>query len=113
MKMSFFTSNKSNSLQPISVIPRTGCSFGVSHGRNSRQDFCDCLGVKRSDDAAAAGEDAFRSDAGSRPPERTKERLAYVLGRMQEDGVITAEDKDQALATPPKLVAFDRRRRDS
>ena len=48
-----------------------------------------------------------------RHPERAKERLAYVLGRMQEDGVITAEDKDQALATPPKLVAFERRRRDS
>ena len=32
-----------------------------------------------------------------RHPERAKERLAYVLGRMQEDGVITAEDKDHAL----------------
>src|SRR6516164_5123984 len=48
-----------------------------------------------------------------RHPQRAKERLAYVLGRMQEDGVISAEDKDQALATPPKLVAFERRRRDT
>ena len=48
-----------------------------------------------------------------RHPERAKERLAYVLGRMQEDGVISAEDKDRALAAPPKLVAFEQRRRDS
>ena len=48
-----------------------------------------------------------------RHPERAKERLAYVLGRMQEDGVISAEDKDHALAAPPKLVAFEQRRRDS
>jgi membrane carboxypeptidase/penicillin-binding protein len=48
-----------------------------------------------------------------RHPERAKERLAYVLGRMQEDGVISAEDKDRALAAPPKLVAFEQKRRDS
>jgi len=48
-----------------------------------------------------------------RHPERAKERLAYVLGRMQEDGVISAEDKDHALTAPPKLVAFEQRRRDS
>jgi penicillin-binding protein 1A len=48
-----------------------------------------------------------------RHPERAKERRAYVLGRMQEDGVITAEDKDRALAAPPKLVAFGQKRRDS
>ena len=41
-----------------------------------------------------------------RHPDRAKERLAYVLGRMQDDGVITAAQKDQALATPPKLIAF-------
>ena len=29
-----------------------------------------------------------------RHPDRAKERLVYVLGRMQEDGVITAEQKD-------------------
>ena len=48
-----------------------------------------------------------------RHPDRAKERLAYVLGRMQEDGVISAEDKDRALAAPPKLLAFEQRRRDS
>ena len=48
-----------------------------------------------------------------RHPDRAKERLAYVIGRMQEDGVISAEQKDQALAKPPKLVAFERLRRDT
>jgi penicillin-binding protein 1A len=48
-----------------------------------------------------------------RHPDRAKERLAYVLGRMQEDGVITAEQKEAALAVPPKLVSFERPRRDS
>ena len=48
-----------------------------------------------------------------RHPDRAKERLAYVLGRMKEDGVISAEDKDRALAAPPKLLAFEQRRRDS
>jgi len=48
-----------------------------------------------------------------RHPDRAKERLAYVLGRMHEDGVISAQDKDRALAVPPRLVAFEPRRRDS
>ncbi len=48
-----------------------------------------------------------------RHPERAKDRLAYVLGRMQEDGVISAEQKEQALAAPPKLIALDRPHRDS
>src|SRR5579863_4451984 len=48
-----------------------------------------------------------------RHPERAKERLTYVLGRMQEDGVITAAQKEAALAAPPKLVAFERPHRDS
>jgi membrane carboxypeptidase/penicillin-binding protein len=48
-----------------------------------------------------------------RHPDRAKERLAYVLGRMQEDGVISAPQKEQALAAVPKLVAFDRPHRDS
>ena len=47
-----------------------------------------------------------------RHPDRAKERLAYVLGRMKEDGVVSAEDKDLALATPPNLVAFEQKRRD-
>jgi penicillin-binding protein 1A len=48
-----------------------------------------------------------------RHPDRAKERLAYVLGRMQDDGVITATQKDQALAAPPKLVAFTLPHRDT
>ena len=48
-----------------------------------------------------------------RHPDRAKERLGYVLGRMQEDGVISAAQKDSASAELPKLVAFDRPRRDS
>ncbi|HYA05299.1 MAG TPA: transglycosylase domain-containing protein, partial [Xanthobacteraceae bacterium] len=48
-----------------------------------------------------------------RHPGRAKERLTYVLDRMQEDGVITAAQKDQALASPPLLVAFQRPHRDS
>jgi membrane carboxypeptidase/penicillin-binding protein len=48
-----------------------------------------------------------------RHPDRAKERLAYVLGRMQEDGVVTAGERDQALAAPPRLVAYEQRRRDS
>jgi penicillin-binding protein 1A len=56
------------------------------------------------------GPSYFNAD---RHPDRANERLAYVLGRMQEDGVITAEQKDQALANPSKLVAFARPHRDS
>ena len=48
-----------------------------------------------------------------RHPERAKERLAYVLGRMQDDGAISTEQKDRALAAPPKLVSFEMPRRDS
>ena len=48
-----------------------------------------------------------------RHPDRAKERLAYVLNRMQEDRVITPAQKDQALAAPPKLVAFTLPHRDS
>jgi len=48
-----------------------------------------------------------------RNPARARERLAYVLGRMKDDGYITADQKDTALTTLPKLVAFDRPHRDS
>ena len=48
-----------------------------------------------------------------RHPDRAKDRLTYVLERMQEDGVITAAQKNQALASPPKLVAFTHPHRDS
>ena len=48
-----------------------------------------------------------------RHPDRAKERLVYVLDRMQQDGIISAAQKDQALAAPPKLVAFKHPHRDS
>ena len=48
-----------------------------------------------------------------RHPDRSKERLGYVLDRMREDGVISTEQKDQALGTPPKLVAYRPPRRDT
>ncbi|MGC1778183.1 MAG: transglycosylase domain-containing protein [Xanthobacteraceae bacterium] len=48
-----------------------------------------------------------------RHPDRARDRLAYVLERMQEDGVITAEQKNKALASPPKLIAFTLPHRDS
>jgi len=48
-----------------------------------------------------------------RHPDRAKERLDYVLGRMEEDGVITTEQKEVALAAFPKLIAFHRPHRDS
>ena len=48
-----------------------------------------------------------------RRPERARERLGYVLGRMQEDGVISPEQRAEALAAPPKIVALDRQRRDT
>ena len=49
-----------------------------------------------------------------RHPERAKERLAYVLGRMQEDGVITAEQAKRSEAEPLQLVTAEApARRDS
>jgi membrane carboxypeptidase/penicillin-binding protein len=48
-----------------------------------------------------------------RHPDRAKERLDYVLGRMEEDGVITTEQKEVALAAFPELIAFHRPHRDS
>jgi penicillin-binding protein 1A len=48
-----------------------------------------------------------------RYPDRAKDRLTYVLDRMQEDGAITAAQKDQALASPPKPIAFTHPHRDS
>jgi penicillin-binding protein 1A len=48
-----------------------------------------------------------------RHPDRAKERFTYVLGRMQEDGVIDAQQKVSALANAPKVIAFARPHRDS
>src|ERR1700722_20402409 len=46
-----------------------------------------------------------------RYPDRMRERRAYVLGRMQEDGVITAEQAAAALATTPVIVPFEKPQR--
>jgi penicillin-binding protein 1A len=46
-----------------------------------------------------------------RHPDRARERRAYVLNRMREEDVITAEQHDQALAEQPSLVARDMTRR--
>ena len=48
-----------------------------------------------------------------RHPDRAKERLIYVLGRMQEDGVISAEQKSTATAALPKRVVYAFPHRDS
>ena len=48
-----------------------------------------------------------------RHPERARERLAYVLNRMQEDGVISATEMQSALGQVPKMVAYDPSRRDT
>ena len=48
-----------------------------------------------------------------RHPDRAKERLTYVLGRMQEDGVISAEQKNAATAALPKRVVYAFPHRDS
>ncbi len=41
-----------------------------------------------------------------RYPDRMQERRAYVLGRMQEDGVISAEEAAAARAAQPTLIPF-------
>ncbi len=46
-------------------------------------------------------------------PERARERMAYVLSRMQEDGFLTAEQMQQAVAALPGRIEFQRPRRDS
>jgi len=48
-----------------------------------------------------------------RHPDRARERVVYVLGRMQEDGVISAAQVKQAQALSARLVAYDRPRRDT
>jgi penicillin-binding protein 1A len=47
-----------------------------------------------------------------RHPARARERLAYVLNRMQEDGVATVELPDRRLPTLPAMVPYERPRRD-
>src|SRR6266850_1272538 len=48
-----------------------------------------------------------------RHPARAQERLAYVLGRMQEDRAISPEQAKQAQGSLPTFVAFERVRRDT
>jgi penicillin-binding protein 1A len=48
-----------------------------------------------------------------RYPERSKERLAYVLSRMTEDGIVTADAVKTALDPRPTVVAAERVRRDT
>ena len=48
-----------------------------------------------------------------RHPERARERLAYVLTRMREDGVITEAQVKQGLESLPKFAAYERPRRTS
>jgi penicillin-binding protein 1A len=47
-----------------------------------------------------------------RHPGRAQERLAYVLSRMREDGVLPQEQPGRGLRTLPTLVAYERPRRD-
>jgi penicillin-binding protein 1A len=52
----------------------------------------------------------FSSD---RHPDRARERLSYVLGRMQEDGAISTDQMKRALAQVIPLVKYDQARRDT
>jgi membrane carboxypeptidase/penicillin-binding protein len=47
-----------------------------------------------------------------RHPGRAQERLAYVLSRLQEDGITTEPLGRRALPTLPPMIAFERPRRD-
>ena len=46
-----------------------------------------------------------------RHPERARERLGYVLTRLQEDGTITQEQSARALSPMPVLIPYERPRR--
>src|SRR5262245_2225429 len=48
-----------------------------------------------------------------RHPGRAQERLAYVLSRLQEEGVIAAEPPGRGLPPLPDLVPYERPRRDT
>lgn len=51
--------------------------------------------------------------APDRYPERARERLAYVLSRMQEDGYITAAQQSEALQHPPVPITLTAQRNDA
>jgi penicillin-binding protein 1A len=46
-------------------------------------------------------------------PDRAQERLSYVLGRMQEDGAVTASEAKQVAFPASALIAYVNPRRDS
>jgi penicillin-binding protein 1A len=46
-------------------------------------------------------------------PDRAQERIAYVLGRMQEDGAVSAAEVKQASSPTASLVAYVNPRRDT
>jgi penicillin-binding protein 1A len=46
-------------------------------------------------------------------PDRAQERIAYVLGRMQEDGAISAAEQKQASSPTAGLIAYVNPRRDT
>jgi membrane carboxypeptidase/penicillin-binding protein len=56
----------------------------------------------------AKGPASFNPD---RFPSRARARVAYVLKRMQEDKIITDQQFTQAMATPPRVVMYERPRR--
>jgi penicillin-binding protein 1A len=47
-----------------------------------------------------------------RHPGRAQERLAYVMSRLREDGVVSAEEGGRGLPALPEMVAYERPRRD-
>src|SRR6516162_4491753 len=55
------------------------------------------------------GPNSFSPD---RHPGRAQERLAYVLSRLREDGVISAEQPNRGLPALPVMVAYERPRSD-
>ncbi len=58
----------------------------------------------------AKGPSYFNPD---RHPDRSRDRTAYVLSRMQEDGMIGADAERTTLAETPKRIAYAPERRDS
>ncbi|MEI8150176.1 MAG: transglycosylase domain-containing protein [Hyphomicrobiales bacterium] len=60
--------------------------------------------------AMAKGPSYFSPD---RYPERTRERFAYVLKRMQEDKVVGAEAVNPGVTGMPRIVPYERPRREA
>jgi penicillin-binding protein 1A len=48
-----------------------------------------------------------------RQPARARERLAYVLSRMKEDGAVEADQAEQEAKALPQLASYERPRRDT